>query len=173
MDPAWTRSFCFAAMVEGLQVSVPDKKKVAMLFQPTVLRCHFSTSSHQPAVVQWKFKSYCQDRMGESLGMPSPRTQALSKRNLEWDPYLDCLDSRRTVRVVASKQGSTVTLGDFYRGREITIVHGTNTFVLNPGSGREVHFFFAPDRREVLFRFLKDLIFVGDGSVRALTYCLE
>ncbi|XP_035301858.1 immunoglobulin-like domain-containing receptor 2 isoform X4 [Cricetulus griseus] len=111
------------ALVEGLQVSVPDKKKVAMLFQPTVLRCHFSTSSHQPAVVQWKFKSYCQDRMGESLGMSSPRAQALSKRNLDWDPYLDCLDSRRTVRVVASKQGSTVTLGDFYRGREITIVH--------------------------------------------------
>ncbi|MXQ95816.1 hypothetical protein E5288_WYG020123 [Bos mutus] len=111
------------AMAEGLQVTVPDKKKVAMLFQPTVLHCRFSTSSHQPAVVQWKFKSYCQDRMGESLGMSSPRTQSLSKRNLEWDPYLDCLDSRRTVRVVASKQGSTVTLGDFYRGREITIVH--------------------------------------------------
>ncbi|KAM5202063.1 immunoglobulin-like domain-containing receptor 2 isoform 7-T7 [Hipposideros larvatus] len=111
------------AMVEGLQVTVPDKKKVAMLFQPTVLRCHFSTSSHQPAVVQWKFKSYCQDRMGESLGMSSARAQSLSKRNLEWDPYLDCLDSRRTVRVVASKQGSAVTLGDFYRGREITIVH--------------------------------------------------
>ncbi|XP_064138969.1 immunoglobulin-like domain-containing receptor 2 isoform X3 [Loxodonta africana] len=110
-------------MAEGLQVTVPEKKKVAMLFQPTVLRCHFSTSSHQPAVVQWKFKSYCQDRMGESLGMSSPRAQSLSKRNLEWDPYLDCLDSRRTVRVVASKQGSTVTLGDFYRGREITIVH--------------------------------------------------
>nr|XP_035932623.1 immunoglobulin-like domain-containing receptor 2 isoform X2 [Halichoerus grypus] len=110
-------------MADGLQVTVLDKKKVAMLFQPTVLRCHFSTSSHQPAVVQWKFKSYCQDRMGESLGMSSPRAQSLSKRNLEWDPYLDCLDSRRTVRVVASKQGSTVTLGDFYRGREITIVH--------------------------------------------------
>ncbi|XP_021024210.1 immunoglobulin-like domain-containing receptor 2 isoform X3 [Mus caroli] len=119
----WTAVFWLTAMVEGLQVTVPDKKKVAMLFQPTVLRCHFSTSSHQPAVVQWKFKSYCQDRMGESLGMSSPRAQALSKRNLEWDPYLDCLDSRRTVRVVASKQGSTVTLGDFYRGREITIVH--------------------------------------------------
>ncbi|XP_073077304.1 immunoglobulin-like domain-containing receptor 2 isoform X4 [Manis javanica] len=111
------------AMAEGLQVTVPDKKKVAMLFQPAVLRCHYTTSSHQPAVVQWKFKSYCQDRMGESLGMSSSRAQALSKRNLEWDPYLDCLDSRRTVRVVASKQGSTITLGDFYRGREITIVH--------------------------------------------------
>ncbi|XP_070222837.1 immunoglobulin-like domain-containing receptor 2 isoform X3 [Bos mutus] len=120
---AWVAVLWLTAMAEGLQVTVPDKKKVAMLFQPTVLHCRFSTSSHQPAVVQWKFKSYCQDRMGESLGMSSPRTQSLSKRNLEWDPYLDCLDSRRTVRVVASKQGSTVTLGDFYRGREITIVH--------------------------------------------------
>ncbi|KAK1329504.1 hypothetical protein QTO34_011696 [Cnephaeus nilssonii] len=115
--------FGLTALAGGLQVTVPDKKKVAMLFQPTLLRCHFSTSSRQPAVVQWKFKSYCQDRMGESLGMASPRAQSLSKRNLEWDPYLDCLDSRRTVRVVASKQGSTVTLGDFYRGREVTIVH--------------------------------------------------
>lgn len=120
---AWIALFWLTALAEGLQVSVPDKKKVAMLFQPTLLRCHFSTSSRQPAVVQWKFKSYCQDRMGESLGMSSPRAQSLSKRNLEWDPYLDCLDSRRTVRVVASKQGSTVTLGDFYRGREVTIVH--------------------------------------------------
>uniref|UniRef100_A0A2K5EJ06 Immunoglobulin like domain containing receptor 2 n=1 Tax=Aotus nancymaae TaxID=37293 RepID=A0A2K5EJ06_AOTNA len=119
----WIALFWLTAMVKGLQVTVPDKKKVAMLFQPTVLRCHFSTSSHQPAVVQWKFKSYCQDRMGESLGMSSTRAQSLSKRNLEWDPYLDCLDSRRTVRVVASKQGSAITLGDFYRGREITIVH--------------------------------------------------
>ncbi|KAM5144531.1 immunoglobulin-like domain-containing receptor 2 isoform 4-T4 [Callospermophilus lateralis] len=119
----WIAVFWLTAVTEGLQVTVPDKRKVAMLFQPAVLRCHFSTSSHRPAVVQWKFKSYCQDRMGESLGMSSPRAQSLSKRNLEWDPYLDCLDSRRTVRVVASKQGSTVTLGDFYRGREITIVH--------------------------------------------------
>ncbi|XP_014384022.1 PREDICTED: immunoglobulin-like domain-containing receptor 2 isoform X2 [Myotis brandtii] len=120
---AWMALFGLTALAGGLQVTVPDKKQVAMLFQPTLLRCHFSTSSRQPAVVQWKFKSYCQDRMGESLGMASPRAQSLSKRNLEWDPYLDCLDSRRTVRVVASKQGSTVTLGDFYRGREVTIVH--------------------------------------------------
>ncbi|CAI9151081.1 unnamed protein product [Rangifer tarandus platyrhynchus] len=120
---AWVALLWLTAAAEGLQVTVPDKRKVAMLFQPAVLHCHFSTSSRQPAVVQWKFKSYCQDRVGESLGMSSPRAQSLSKRNLEWDPYLDCLDSRRTVRVVASKQGSTVTLGDFYRGREITIVH--------------------------------------------------
>lgn len=103
---------------------MPEKKRVAMLFQPVVLRCHFSTSSTQPAVVQWKFKSYCQDRMGEALGVVSAGIQAVSKRNLEWDPYVDCVDSRRTVRIVASKQGSAVTIGEFYKGRDVTIVHG-------------------------------------------------
>lgn len=62
--------------------------------------------------------------MGEALGVVSAGIQAVSKRNLEWDPYLDCVDSRRTVRVVASKQGSGVTIGEFYKGRDVTIVHG-------------------------------------------------
>ncbi|KAJ7413649.1 Immunoglobulin-like domain-containing receptor 2 [Willisornis vidua] len=109
--------------VEGLQVTVPEKKKVAMLFQPALLRCHFSTSSTQPAVVQWRYKSYCQDRMGEALGMVTSGLQTMSKRNLDWDPYLDCVDSRRTVRVVASKQGSAITIGDFYKERDVSIVH--------------------------------------------------
>ncbi|XP_042666035.1 immunoglobulin-like domain-containing receptor 2 isoform X4 [Centrocercus urophasianus] len=112
-----------AAEVEGLRVTVPEKKKVAMLFQPALLRCHFSTSSTQPAVVQWRYKSYCQDRMGEALGMVTSGLQTMSKRNLDWDPYLDCVDSRRTVRVVASKQGSAVTIGDFYKERDVSIVH--------------------------------------------------
>ncbi|XP_010118002.1 PREDICTED: immunoglobulin-like domain-containing receptor 2, partial [Chlamydotis macqueenii] len=118
-----THVFCLLAEVEGLQVTVPEKKKVAMLFQPALLRCHFSTSSTQPAVVQWRFKSYCQDRMGEALGMATSGLQTMSKRNLDWDPYLDCVDSRRTVRVVASKQGSAVTIGDFYKERDVSIVH--------------------------------------------------
>ncbi|XP_068548308.1 immunoglobulin-like domain-containing receptor 2 isoform X1 [Anas acuta] len=113
----------YRAEVEGLQVTVPEKKKVAMLFQPALLRCHFSTSSTQPAVVQWRYKSYCQDRMGEALGMATSGVQTMSKRNLDWDPYLDCVDSRRTVRVVASKQGSAVTIGDFYKERDVSIVH--------------------------------------------------
>lgn len=50
----------------------------------------------------------------------------MSKRNLDWDPYLDCVDSRRTVRVVASKQGSAVTIGDFYKERDVSIVHGNS-----------------------------------------------
>uniref|UniRef100_A0A8C9NFK9 Immunoglobulin like domain containing receptor 2 n=1 Tax=Serinus canaria TaxID=9135 RepID=A0A8C9NFK9_SERCA len=94
-----------------------------MLFQPALLRCHFSTSSTQPAVVQWRYKSYCQDRMGEALGMVTSGLQTMSKRNLDWDPYLDCVDSRRTVRVVASKQGSAITIGDFYKERDVSIVH--------------------------------------------------
>lgn len=118
--------FCLLAEVEGLQVTVPEKKKVAMLFQPALLRCHFSTSSTQPAVVQWRYKSYCQDRMGEALGMATSGVQTMSKRNLDWDPYLDCVDSRRTVRVVASKQGSAVTIGDFYKERDVSIVHGNS-----------------------------------------------
>ncbi|KYO22599.1 immunoglobulin-like domain-containing receptor 2 isoform X2 [Alligator mississippiensis] len=120
---AWLLLLGLAAATEGLLVKVPEKKKVAMLFEPALLRCDFSTSSNQPAVVQWRFKSYCQDRMGEALGMATSGLQAVSKRNLEWDPYLDCVDSRRTVRVVASKQGSAVTIGDFYKGRDVTIVH--------------------------------------------------
>ncbi|KAL8190714.1 UNVERIFIED_CONTAM: Immunoglobulin-like domain-containing receptor 2 [Gekko kuhli] len=119
----------YSVVTEGLLVRVPEKKRVAMLFQPVVLRCHFSTSSTQPAVVQWKFKSYCQDRMGEALGVVSAGIQAVSKRNLEWDPYVDCVDSRRTVRIVASKQGSAVTIGEFYKGRDVTIVHDADLHI--------------------------------------------
>ncbi|KAF7251181.1 Immunoglobulin-like domain-containing receptor 2, partial [Varanus komodoensis] len=123
----WTAFLWVTAMIEALHVMVPEKKQVAMLFQPVVLQCHFSTSSTQPAVVQWKFKSYCQDRMGDALGVVSAGIQAVNKRNPEWDPYVDCVDSRRTVRIVASKQGPTVTIGEFYKGRDVTIVHGNPT----------------------------------------------
>ncbi|XP_066476892.1 immunoglobulin-like domain-containing receptor 2 isoform X2 [Tiliqua scincoides] len=125
----WTALLWVTAVTEGLHVIVPEKKRVAMLFQPVVLRCRFSTTSTQPAVVQWKFKSYCQDRMGDALGVVSAGLQAVSKRNLEWDPYLDCVDSRRTVRVVASKQGSGVTIGEFYKGRDVTIVHDADLHI--------------------------------------------
>ncbi|XP_061483998.1 immunoglobulin-like domain-containing receptor 2 isoform X4 [Rhineura floridana] len=125
----WTAFLWVTAVTDGLHVMVPEKKKVAMLFQSVQLRCHFSTSSTQPAVVQWKFKSYCQDRMGEALGVVSAGIQAVSKRNLEWDPYLDCVDSRRTVRIVASKQGRKVTIGDFYKERDVSIVHDADLHI--------------------------------------------
>ncbi|XP_053166353.1 immunoglobulin-like domain-containing receptor 2 isoform X2 [Hemicordylus capensis] len=125
----WTALLWVTAVTEGLQVIVPEKKRVAMLFQPVVLRCRFETSSKQQAVIQWKFKSYCQDRMGETLGVVSAGIQAVSKRHLEWDPYLDCVDSRRTVRIVASKQGTVVTTGEFYKGRDVRIVHDADLHI--------------------------------------------
>ncbi|XP_026519843.1 immunoglobulin-like domain-containing receptor 2 isoform X1 [Notechis scutatus] len=125
----WTTFLWMTAVTEAVHVMVPEKKQVAMLFQPVVLRCRFSTSSTQPAVVQWKFKSYCQDRMGEALGVVSAGIQAINKRNLEWDPYLDCVDSRRTVRIVASKQGSVVTTGEFYKGRDVSIVRDADLHI--------------------------------------------
>ncbi|XP_029435081.1 immunoglobulin-like domain-containing receptor 2 isoform X2 [Rhinatrema bivittatum] len=102
---------------------MPEKKKVAMLFQPALLRCNFTTSSTQKVEVQWRYKSYCQDRMEEALGLVAPGSSALSKKNHAWDPYLDCMDGSRTVRIVAYKRGSDISLGDFYKKREITIVH--------------------------------------------------
>ncbi|KAM4700006.1 immunoglobulin-like domain-containing receptor 2 isoform 2-T2 [Discoglossus pictus] len=113
---------CVTAVTSGVQVSMPEHKKIAMLFQPTVLRCGYTTTSAQPALVQWKYKSFCQDRTEEALGVKSlaPQTRSASSGR---DQNLDCADSSRTVRSVASKQGATVTLGEFYKGRDVTIVH--------------------------------------------------
>uniref|UniRef100_H3ABG1 Immunoglobulin like domain containing receptor 2 n=1 Tax=Latimeria chalumnae TaxID=7897 RepID=H3ABG1_LATCH len=111
-------------------VTVSEKKKVAMLFQSVVLPCRFSTSSSQQPVVQWTFKSYCQDRLKDSLGFSDSvfitAGQGQDKRNSGWDPFLDCVDSSRTVRIVASRQGSVVTLGEYYKGREVTIINSAD-----------------------------------------------
>ncbi|KAM4795592.1 immunoglobulin-like domain-containing receptor 2 [Rhinophrynus dorsalis] len=109
---------CATAITYGIQVTMPEHKKTVMLFQSTLLRCKYSTSSTQPAMVQWKYKSFCQDRSEEALGIGKVTIQG----NMG-NQYLDCADGSRTVRNVASKQGSTVTLGDFYKGRDVTIVH--------------------------------------------------
>ncbi|XP_053561843.1 immunoglobulin-like domain-containing receptor 2 isoform X2 [Bombina bombina] len=109
------------AVTSAVQVTMPEHKKIAMLFQPTVLQCGYTTTSAKPALVQWKYKSFCQDRTEETLGIKAPQTKSSS--GLGRDQNLDCADGSRTVRSVASKQGSTVTLGDFYKGRDITIIH--------------------------------------------------
>ncbi|CAH2219002.1 immunoglobulin-like domain-containing receptor 2 [Pelobates cultripes] len=109
---------CATAITNGVQVTMPEHKKAVMLFQSTLLRCKYSTSSTQPVMVQWKYKSFCQDRTEEALGIG----KVPSKANMG-NQYLDCADGSRTVRIVASKQGNTMTLGDFYKGRDITIVN--------------------------------------------------
>ncbi|XP_053311483.1 immunoglobulin-like domain-containing receptor 2 isoform X3 [Spea bombifrons] len=108
---------CATAIIDGVQVTMPEHKKSIILFQSALLRCHYSTSSTQPAMIQWKYKSFCQDRTEEALGMG----KAANKANIG-SSYLDCADGSRTVRIVASKQGNSMTLGDFYKGRDVSIV---------------------------------------------------
>ncbi|KAM8976954.1 immunoglobulin-like domain-containing receptor 2 [Pelodytes ibericus] len=106
-----------SAVTHGVQVTMPEHKKAVMLFQSAVLRCQYSTSSTHQVMVQWKYKSFCQDRTEEALGMGKVTSKGMSNQ------YLDCADGSRTVRIVASKQGHSMTLGDFYKGRDITITN--------------------------------------------------
>uniref|UniRef100_UPI00398F6ECA immunoglobulin-like domain-containing receptor 2 n=1 Tax=Pristiophorus japonicus TaxID=55135 RepID=UPI00398F6ECA len=121
----WMPILCLAGVSLGVQVTISEYKKIAMLFQPVVLHCQYSTTSIQQPVVQWRFKSYCKDRTRDAFSIHSTATRIVSQKEQypKWDPYLDCADNSRTVRVVASRQGSAVTLGEYYKGREITIIN--------------------------------------------------
>ncbi|XP_059728904.1 lipolysis-stimulated lipoprotein receptor-like isoform X3 [Haemorhous mexicanus] len=99
----------------SLQVSVPEPRTVALLFQPVLLRCDFQVSSPGPApIVTWKYKSFCPDTWASPGGTWDSPGEAAGA----------CPDSARTVRIVATKQGEQVTLGDFYLGRAVTIRGG-------------------------------------------------
>ncbi|XP_048355093.1 lipolysis-stimulated lipoprotein receptor isoform X2 [Sphaerodactylus townsendi] len=112
--------------VAALQVTMLNPFNVVILFQPVTLQCNYQTTYTQPPVVTWKYKSYCRSRLTDAF---SPNTQdsqinnQLQQSNPGYNPYVECQDSVRTVRVVASKQGNSVTLGDFYQGRRITITN--------------------------------------------------
>ncbi|KAM4704494.1 lipolysis-stimulated lipoprotein receptor isoform 2-T2 [Rhinophrynus dorsalis] len=108
----------------GIQVTVKNPFNVVILFQPVTLQCSYQTSSLQPPIVVWKYKSFCRDRITDAFNPTSQDTQInnqLQQANPGYNPYVECQDSVRTVRMVATKQGNTVTLGDFYQGRRITI----------------------------------------------------
>ncbi|XP_044072354.1 immunoglobulin-like domain-containing receptor 2 isoform X4 [Siniperca chuatsi] len=106
---------------DGVHVTVREKQRFAMLFQSVVLPCQYQTASTQTPVVQWWYKSYCRDRtresftLQESLGVKASELGATS--------HLECSDSSRTVRVVASAQGASMTLAEHYKGRDIAIVN--------------------------------------------------
>ncbi|KAK1168002.1 immunoglobulin-like domain-containing receptor 2 isoform X1 [Acipenser oxyrinchus oxyrinchus] len=117
----WIASLCLTGTSEGVQVTVPEQKKFAMLFQSVVLRCQFSTSSSQQPVVQWWYKSHCHDRTREAFGFTDSITHQIPDQGST--SHLDCRDSSRTVRPVASRQGITFTLGENYKGRDITITN--------------------------------------------------
>ncbi|XP_016322944.1 immunoglobulin-like domain-containing receptor 2 isoform X3 [Sinocyclocheilus anshuiensis] len=105
----------------GVQVIVKDEKKFAMLFSSIVLPCHYTTHSSQTAVVQWWYKSYCTDRTRDSFTFPESLGVHVS--DLGASSHLDCSDNSRTVRIVASAQGSSMTLAENYKGRDISIIN--------------------------------------------------
>ncbi|KAM8869037.1 lipolysis-stimulated lipoprotein receptor isoform 1-T1 [Spinachia spinachia] len=109
----------------GISVQCPTKRYIVILFQPVTLTCNYQTTATQPPVVTWKYKSYCRDPIQAALN-PSSADSILSQNNPNFDANIDCADSQRTVRIVASKQGNAVTLGSDYQGRKISIINNAD-----------------------------------------------
>ncbi|XP_034429349.1 immunoglobulin-like domain-containing receptor 2 isoform X2 [Hippoglossus hippoglossus] len=105
----------------GVHVTVREKQRLGMLFQSVVLPCQYQTASTQAPVVQWWYKSYCRDRTRESFTLPE--SLGVQASDLGATSHLECSDSSRTVRVVASAQGASMTLAEHYKGRDISIVN--------------------------------------------------
>ncbi|KAJ3591645.1 hypothetical protein NHX12_006777 [Muraenolepis orangiensis] len=94
-----------------------------MLFQSVILPCQYNTASTKTPVVQWWYKSYCRDRTQESF---SPNDLGVLGSDLGAQAHLECSDASRTVRIVASGQGPSMTLAEHYKGRDIAIVDKSN-----------------------------------------------
>ncbi|XP_044048516.1 immunoglobulin-like domain-containing receptor 2 isoform X3 [Siniperca chuatsi] len=121
----------------GVHVFVRDEKRYAVLFQSVVLPCQYNSVSTQTPVVQWVYKSYCRDRTRDSFTIPDSLSGGLGGGGLTGATggagggyetgmtasYLDCADSSRTVRTVASISGSSVTLSEYYKNRDISIIN--------------------------------------------------
>lgn len=116
---------CCPDPASAVQVTVSDPYHVVILFQPVTLPCTYQmTSTLTVPIVMWKYKSFCRDRVADAFSPASVDNQInaqLIAGNPGYNPYVECQDSVRTVRVVATKQGNAVTLGDYYQGRRITI----------------------------------------------------
>ncbi|KAF3832832.1 hypothetical protein F7725_026497 [Dissostichus mawsoni] len=123
-------------LCSGVNVFVRDEKRYAVLFQSVVLPCQYNSVSTQTPVVQWVFKSYCRDRTRESFNYPDSLGGGQGGGGLTSGGrgvgggyetgitagYLDCADSSRTVRTVASISGSSITLSEYYKNRDISII---------------------------------------------------
>lgn len=106
---------------DAVQVSVRDERRFAMMFQSVVLPCQYTSVSTQTPVVQWWYKSYCRDRTRDIFRFPDTLTVHSSESGSS--VHLDCGDSERTVRIVASGQGSSITVAEYYKGRDISIIN--------------------------------------------------
>lgn len=112
----------FPGSAGAISVQCPQKRYIVILFQPVTLTCNYQTTATQAPVVTWKYKSYCRDPIQAALN-PSSAENILSQNNPNYDPNIECADSQRTVRIVASKQGNAVSLGTEYQGRKISILN--------------------------------------------------
>ncbi|XP_056871354.1 immunoglobulin-like domain-containing receptor 2 isoform X2 [Takifugu flavidus] len=135
----WIFIVCLAGVLPppsfGVHVFVRDEKRYAVLFQSVVLPCQYNSVSTQTPVVQWVYKSYCRDRTRDSFSHADVLSGGLGGGGLNGGSggagggyetgmrasYLDCADSSRTVRMVASISGSSVTLSEYYKNRDISI----------------------------------------------------
>uniref|UniRef100_A0A8C6WM20 Ig-like domain-containing protein n=1 Tax=Neogobius melanostomus TaxID=47308 RepID=A0A8C6WM20_9GOBI len=131
----------------SVHVFVRDEKRYSILFQSVVLPCQYTSVSSQTPVVQWIYKSYCRDRTQDSFsfsdtiggGLGGGATSTGTGYNGHGGygthrgygqtyesgmaSYLDCADSSRTVRTVASVSGSSITLSEYYKNRDISITN--------------------------------------------------
>ncbi|XP_028848024.1 immunoglobulin-like domain-containing receptor 2 isoform X2 [Denticeps clupeoides] len=117
----WTLLAVSVLSCGAVHVTTQKDKAFAMLFQATVLPCHYSTTSTQVPVVQWWYKSYCSDRTRDSFTFPESLGVHVS--DLGQNSHLDCSDTSRTVRIVASRMGASLTLAEHYKGRDISIIN--------------------------------------------------
>ncbi|XP_051535547.1 lipolysis-stimulated lipoprotein receptor-like isoform X2 [Myxocyprinus asiaticus] len=116
--------FMLTGFTTAINVICPYPRYVVILFQPVTLRCEFTTTSTSPPLITWKYKSYCKDPIQAALN-PSSADNAIAQSNPNYNPNIECADSFRTVRIVASKQ-TEVTLGKDYQGRQISITNNAD-----------------------------------------------
>ncbi|XP_061573334.1 lipolysis-stimulated lipoprotein receptor isoform X2 [Cololabis saira] len=118
----------------AISVQCPTKRHIVILFQPVTLSCKYQTSATTPPVITWKYKSYCRDPIQAALN-PSSADNVLAQNNPNFNANIECSDSQRTVRIVASKQGNAVTLGQEYQGRKISIMNDADLNIVQTAWG--------------------------------------
>ncbi|CAM9762400.1 unnamed protein product [Lampetra fluviatilis] len=116
----------------AVQVFAPRRMNVAMLFSSATLRCDYTAvgGSSQPPIVLWKFKPYCRDRLSALFAGPASQgTSGYVEAKLPgYDSNVDCPDGPRAARIVATKHGNAVTLGDDYKRRSVTVVNDADLY---------------------------------------------
>ncbi|XDV32045.1 hypothetical protein PO909_002946 [Leuciscus waleckii] len=116
--------FLFTGFTTAINVICKNPRYVVILFQPVTLSCDYTTTASSPPLITWKYKSYCRDPVQAALN-PSSADSAISQSNPNYNPNIECADSARTVRIVASKQTS-VSLAKEYQGRQISITNNAD-----------------------------------------------